>query len=93
MPLYEFRCVRCDDVIAVMRTIATRDDPERCAACGEVRQRSVCGPAVHLSAMSKVERADPRYDRMVDQAMRNTSSADPDRLLRTLKPFSGARDS
>jgi hypothetical protein len=43
--------------------------------------------------MSKVERADPRYDRMVDQAMRNTSSADPDRLLRTLKPFSGARDS
>jgi len=93
MPLYDFHCMRCNDVTALMRTIARRDDPQRCEACGELRQRSVSGPAVHLSAMSKVERADPKYDRMVDRAIRNTPSADPERLLRKLKPFSGARDS
>lgn len=93
MPFYDFLCAQCDDVVAVMRSIARRDDPELCAHCGAARQRIISGSAVHLSALSKVERADPKYDRMVDRAMRNTSSADPDRLLRKLKPFSGAGDS
>lgn len=93
MPLYDLRCAQCDDVVTVMRSIARRDDPEVCERCGMERQRIVSGAAVHLSALSKVERADPKYDRMVDRAMRNTASADPDRLLRKLRPFPGSGDS
>lgn len=88
MPTYEFECDRCADLVTEMRSIATRDEPLQCAVCGELRRRIVSGPAVRLSALSKAERADPKYDRMVDRAMLNTSSADPDRLLRRLKPFS-----
>ena len=46
-------------------------------------------PAVHLSKASKLERLDPKYDRMVDRAMANTQNAEPDRILKKLKPFSG----
>ena len=36
---------------------------------------------MHLSKLSKVERLDPKYDKMVDRAMRNTQAAEPDRLI------------
>jgi hypothetical protein len=42
---------------------------------------------VRLSSASKVARLDPKYDRMVDRAMKNTPQADPDRVLKRLKPF------
>jgi hypothetical protein len=42
---------------------------------------------VRRSSASKVARLDPKYDQMVDRAMRNTPQADPDRVLRRLKPF------
>jgi len=47
----------------------------------------ISSPSVHRSTLSKVERLDPRYDRMVDRAMKNTRAADPDRLLAKMKPF------
>ena len=52
-----------------------------CEHCQGVATRILSRPAVKLSAKSKVGRLDPKYDRMVDQAMRNTASADPDRLI------------
>jgi len=42
---------------------------------------------MRLSSASKVARLDPKYEQRVDRAMRNTPSADPDRLLRRMKPF------
>ncbi|MDA1074842.1 MAG: hypothetical protein O3A63_08815 [Proteobacteria bacterium] len=36
---------------------------------------------------SKMEKLDPKYDRMVDKAMRSTPEADPDRHLKRLKPL------
>ena len=43
--------------------------------------RIVSRPFIQLSAKSKVGRLDPKYDKMVDRAMKNTTSADPDRLI------------
>ena len=42
---------------------------------------------MRLSSASKVARLDPKYDKMVDRAMKNTPQADPDRVLKRLKPF------
>ena len=39
------------------------------------------------SSASKVARLDPKYEKMVDAAMKNTPEGDPDRVLRRLKPF------
>ncbi len=63
-----------------------------CDICGSPSERLISGGAVHLSAASKVARADPRYDRMVDQAMRNTPAADPDHYLGRMRSFSDASD-
>jgi len=54
-------------------------------------ERIVSRPSVHLSKMSKLEKLDPKYDKMVDRAMKNTASADPDRILEKMKPLSDKR--
>lgn len=52
-----------------------------CDACGGTATRIISRTAVRLSSGSKVGRLDPKYDSMVDRAMRNTADADPNRLL------------
>ena len=52
-----------------------------CEQCGAQARRIVSRPSIQLSAKSKVGRLDPKYDKMVDRAMKNTTSADPDRLI------------
>ncbi len=82
MPIYEYRCGDCQAVTAVLVPISRADDPCPCEACGSVRtHRIVSRPSVRLSNLSKLERLDPKYDRMVDRAMQNTRNADPDRLI------------
>ncbi len=66
----------------VLAPVSRSRDPCACEHCGSaLTRRIVSKPSVHLSKLSKVERMDPRYDKMVDQAMRNTQHADPDRLM------------
>lgn len=88
MPIYEFRCVDCGELTTVVSTIAARPSEIACEHCGGVATRILSRSSVKLSSTSKVERLDPKYDRMVDQAMKKTPQADPDRLLRRMKPFS-----
>jgi putative FmdB family regulatory protein len=88
MPLYEFRCPACDGITTLRCAIAARPEKVVCERCGggdatHILSRS----SVHRSSASKTARLDPKYDRMVDQAMRNTSDADPDQVLKRLKPF------
>jgi putative FmdB family regulatory protein len=88
MPLYEFRCPACDGITTLRCAIAARPETVVCEHCGEANAaRILSRSSVHRSSASKAARLDPKYDRMVDQAMRNTSEADPDRILKRLKPF------
>ena len=91
MPLYEYRCADCGLMSTALRGVSERNQPLACE-CGNVATRVVSRPSVHLSNLSKVEKADPKYDKMVDQAMRNTQHAEPDRHLRRMKPISGGGD-
>lgn len=71
-----------------MRKISESQTPIVCEACGNRAERIVSRPSVHLSKMSKVEKLDPKYDKMVDRAANNTTSADPDRILNKMRPLS-----
>lgn len=60
-----------------------RDIPScvACEHCEEAAVRILSRPSVHRAPGSKVARLDPKYDRMVEKAMRGSSTADPDRLI------------
>ena len=88
MPEYEFRCTDCGAVSTRVTTVSARPRAIECERCGGKAERILSRPAVKLSSASKVDRLDPKYDKMVDRAMRNTTHADPDRLLKKMKPFS-----
>ena len=81
MPIYEYRCPRCQGVTERFAPIASIPKQVACDACGKTAARIISQTAVQLSARSKVGRLDPKYDRMVDGAMRRTAGADPDRLI------------
>jgi putative FmdB family regulatory protein len=85
--VYEYRCASCGEITTHWCAIADRPDSIACELCGERAHGIVSGGAVRLSSASKVARLDPKYERRVDRAMRKTPNADPDRLLRKLKPF------
>ena len=76
--------------------VSVADKPEviDCEYCGSNQTRRVISlPSVRLSNLSKVERLDPKYDRMVDSAMVSNPAADPDRLINRRGDISkGRRD-
>ena len=81
MPIYEYRCTECGVASSHLAAVQDAQPSVRCDKCGGVATRILSRPSVHLSARSKSARLDPKYDKMVDKAMRNTGSADPDRLI------------
>ena len=87
MPTYEYRCSACGAVTSVLLRVTEHTRTRVCDHCGAEAHAIVSRPSVHLSKQSKLDRLDPKYDKMVDRAMKNTPNAEPDRLLKKLKPF------
>lgn len=81
MPVYEYRCPDCRAVTGHFASLRDMPGQVPCGHCGGAAGRIVSRPSVHRSAASKGARLDPKYDKMVDSAMRNTAAADPDRLI------------
>ena len=94
MPNYEYRCDQCLEVTSVYARISDSPKSTRCEHCGsDGAHRILSRPAVHRSNLSKVERLDPKYDQLIDRAMRNTPLADPDRYINRRGDISkGVRD-
>ena len=91
MPVYEYRCTNCGAVTSTLASIKAIPEAIECT-CGGTSVRIVSRPSVHLSKGSKVARLDPKYDAMVDKAMRNTPTADPDRLVNRRGDIAKGRD-
>jgi putative FmdB family regulatory protein len=86
--VYEYRCSECSEITSHWCAIADRPASVACEHCGSPgAARIVSRSSVRLSSASKVARLDPKYDKRAEQALRNTSNADPERLLRRMKPF------
>lgn len=87
MPVYEYRCPACGEITSIVARISEASETQPCDHCAGTAERIVSRPSVHRSKASKLDRLDPRYDRMVDRAMANTPNAEPDQLLRKMKPY------
>lgn len=85
MPIYEYRCADCREISAVFSSISEYEETAECRSCGAIARRIVSRPSVHLSKASKLEKLDPKYDKMVDHAMKSTPLADPDRYLKRMR--------
>ena len=70
---------------------ASINDPPGKIACEHCRgrdsHRAIARVAYHASQNTKTAKLDPKYEKLVDASMRNRRIADPDRLLRNMKPF------
>ena len=87
MPTYEYRCDACNDVTARVFSMSGTPREVDCETCGATAHKIISRVSVRLSNLSKMEKLDPKYDKMVDSAMRKTQSADPDNYLKRMKPF------
>ena len=94
MPTYEFRCTECLEVSSIFASVDSRPTSIVCSSCGSEETRAIVSrPSVVLSSKSKVERLDPKYDKLVDSAMARSPTADPDRLIRKMRdPAKGKPD-
>jgi putative FmdB family regulatory protein len=89
MPVYAYRCRDCGGVSDAYASISTAPDSIGCEHCqSHATHRIITRVAYHASENTKTARLDPKYDKMVDASMRKSANADPQRLLRKMKPFS-----
>jgi len=92
MPIYEFRCAKCAEVTSKLWRSETTMDDVSCSHCGHHELTKVISRiAVHRDTASHLDNLDPKYDKMVDRAIRNTPEADPNRHLSKMKPFINKR--
>ena len=91
MPVYEYKCRVCGRITSLVASVSQYRSTVACAFCSDERpgtaERIITRTAVHRSKASKLARLDPKYDAMVDAAMAGTGAAEPDRLLKKMKPF------
>lgn len=89
MPIYEYRCRGCGKLSSVLCSVNDRPPSVDCEHCGGGNTyRVISRGAYHQSEADKTSALDPKYSNMVDHALKSTPKADPNRLLRKMKPFS-----
>jgi putative FmdB family regulatory protein len=92
MPTYDYRCRVCEHVTSRVFTMAETPKTVDCEDCAEEASKIISQVSVKLSNASKMDRLDPKYDKLVDKAMGSTTSADPDNYLKKMRPFSQGKD-
>ena len=69
MPVYEYACMDCREVVTVLVRRITGDAQPACPKCaGANLKRLISRFAFHLSVVSKLDQLDPKYDKMIDAA-------------------------
>ena len=98
MPLYAYRCRDCGAVTesyAASATAANDNETLRvpCAECAsEATHRIIGRVAYHASNNAKTAKLDPRYEKMVQHSLGKSPLANPDRLIKKMTPYDGAKD-
>jgi len=88
VPIYAYRCAQCGGVTDAYSSIddaPANIDCEHCAS--RDTHRIIARVAYHASESTKTSRLDSKYEKRIDDAMRRSATADPNRLLRKMKPF------
>jgi putative FmdB family regulatory protein len=93
VPLYVYDCAACGHRFEVFLRSRSAPAPAACEACRSASiSRRVSGFAIARSELERLRALDPRYKRMVEDAVRNTPEADPERHLKKLTPFDAATE-
>jgi putative FmdB family regulatory protein len=93
MPLYDYRCRRCEVRTEIFQRRMDAACEPVCAACGSSDLERAYAPfATYRSEVDKLRELDPKYYRQVDQAMAATSEADPMRHLNRMQSFDSVRE-
>ena len=88
MPIFEFQCRKCGATMEVLWRSDSDEAALECETCHSNELEKVLSrPSVHRNMTSKLDNLDPKYDKMVNRAVRNTPEADPNRHLGKMKPF------
>ena len=94
MPIYEYRCQDCGSASSFYLRTSKRTPPSQCKHCdSENLQRIFSSFAYVKSEADKIAQLDPKYLKMVDQAMAKApKDTDPEHHLRKMVPFSQAKE-
>lgn len=97
MPIYEYRCRSCHLVSSLFFKMAATaaSGAARCVHCGDAGvERIMSAFARGRTEGDQLRDLDPRYYRMVDNALDKAPAAsDPAHYLRQMAPFSAAEKS
>ena len=94
MPLYEYKCLGCQHVTSRYWRNYSPPEAVACEGCGEAgAERRFSTFAFHKSAETKMAELDPKYDKMVDEAFKNSpATSDPQHYLDKMASFDGVPD-
>ena len=94
MPIYEYRCAVCGGVNSVYLRSFSAADPTACQLCGGGELNRIISRVAYIrSEMDKIEQLDPKYHKMVDEAIaRAPANSDPDYHMNRMVPFSQAKE-
>ena len=94
MPIYEYRCQDCGSASSFYLRTSKSTPPSQCQHCdSEKLQRIFSSFAYVKSEADKIAQLDPKYYKMVDQAMAKApKDTDPEHHLRKMVPFSQAKE-
>ena len=92
MPIYEYRCRLCRNTSSFFLRTFSASPPSNCQHCDSPEiQRILSSFAYVKSEATKLEQLDPKYHKMVDQALAKApAESDPDYYMRKMIPFSRA---
>ena len=91
MPLYEYRCRDCSVRTEKLWKNFSPPDSIECFQCSSKDTfRIVSRVAFKKDIVSALDSLDPRYDKMVDNAINNTQSSDPYKYISKSIPLSAA---
>ena len=95
MPIYEYRCQDCKSVNSAFLRSFSSPAPSSCQFCASDQLHRIMSQITYVrSEADKFAQLDPKYVRMVDQALGNApANSDPDYHMKNMVPFSQAKES
>jgi len=94
MPIYAYRCDGCGEITEQVASVNDIPDHIACAHCGSAgAHRVISRVAYHASEATKTAKLDPKYEKMVDHAMKKSASADENRLIKKMRSYDNAKKS
>ena len=94
MPIYEYRCQQCSEVSSYYLKTYGAVPISGCKHCQSPDIQRIMSNVAHIrSEADKFAQLDPKYGKMVDQALAKApSDTNPDHYVRKMVPFSQAKE-